>query len=209
MNEILPRRPLVIGAKAPIFSMRTTQGMRTLTDYAGEWLVLFSHPADFTPVCTSEIISFSRMAAEFDAIGCALLGLSVDSLHAHLAWVQAIEREFDVKVPFPIAEDPSMAVAHAYGMIDETAASSATVRSTFIIDPEGVIRAISAYPMTTGRNVAEIKRLVEALQLADAEGVLTPEGWRPGGPVIDADDALTATSLPPDWFFRLKEEKAS
>lgn len=206
MTEPTLRRPLTIGAKAPVFSMRTTLGPRSLTDYAGKWLVLFSHPADFTPVCTSEIISFSRMAAEFEAIGTALLCLSVDSLHSHLAWVQAIEREFGVKVPFPIAEDPSMTVAAAYGMIDDTAASSATVRSTFIIDPSGTIRAISSYPMTTGRNVAEIKRLVEALQLADADGVLTPEGWRPGGPVIDAGDELHAANLSPDWFYRLKQE---
>lgn len=132
--------PPLIGDTAPDFSCRTTQGECHLSDYRGRWLVFFSHPADFTPVCTSEFVAFARAAPEFSALGCALLALSVDSLFSHIAWVRTIERRFGVAIPFPVVEDPSMAIASAYGMIHPGASSSSTVRGCFVIDPEGVVR---------------------------------------------------------------------
>jgi peroxiredoxin (alkyl hydroperoxide reductase subunit C) len=201
--------PVVIGARAPVFSARTTMGNRSLADYHGRWLVFFSHPADFTPVCTSEFIAFSQAGDEFEALGCDLLALSVDSLFSHVAWARAIEAEFRVRVPFPIAEDPSMAIAHAYGMIPPGAGDSATVRATFVIDPDGVVRAILWYPMSTGRSVREILRLVEALQMSDEHAVSTPEGWRKGDEVIEAPPLDLREELRPGapdfgWFYRTR-----
>lgn len=196
---------LHLGEPAPRFVARTTMGERALDDYRGRWLVFFSHPAAFTPVCTSEFLAFARMAPDFDAIGCDLLGLSVDSLFAHLAWVKAIEDAFDVKVPFPVAEDPSMTIAQAYAMIGPNARDSTTVRSCFIIDPDGIIRLMSSYPMSTGRNVQEILRSVMALQTTDAHNVLTPESWQPGSDVIEPLPALTTEGrLDPNWFYRTR-----
>ncbi|MGA0534194.1 peroxiredoxin [Hansschlegelia sp. KR7-227] len=210
-NELSPSAPLVIGDRAPLFVARTTKGERKLADYSGRWLVFFSHPADFTPVCTSEFIAFSRAFDAFVALGCDLLGMSVDSLSSHIAWARSIEDRFGVRVPFPIAEDPSMAIARAYGMLQPGAADSSTVRATFVIDPEGIVRAIAWYPMSVGRSVAEILRLVEALQTAHGADVSTPEGWLKGDPVIDAsplsadDVASHAPSADaPDWYYRLK-----
>lgn len=205
--------PPIIGMRAPLFVARTTMGERKLSDYRGRWLVFFSHPADFTPVCTSEFVAFSRASEEFAALGCDLLGMSVDSLHSHLAWARSIEDRFGVRVPFPIAEDPSMAIARAFGMLQPGAPDSSTVRATFVIDPDGVVRAISWYPMNVGRSVAEILRLVQALQAARADDVLTPEGWRVGDPVIDAspitaDDVVghVPSAEAPDWYYRLKRQ---
>jgi peroxiredoxin (alkyl hydroperoxide reductase subunit C) len=210
-RDRVAKRPPVIGSVAPLFEARTTMGERALADYRGRWLVFFSHPADFTPVCTSEFVSFSKAFDRFQALDCELLGLSVDSLFSHLAWKRSIAERFGVEVPFPIAEDPSMAIAAAYGMLQDDAPDSSTVRGTFVIDPTGVVRAMSWYPMSTGRSVEEILRLVEALQTADADVVSTPEGWRPGDPVIDAspiDAAAIATFSPsktaPDWYYRLR-----
>ncbi len=210
-GERAARRAPVIGSPAPLFAARTTMGERSLADYRGRWLVFFSHPADFTPVCASEFIAFSRAFDRFQALGCDLLGLSVDSLFSHLAWKRSIAERFGVEVPFPIAEDPSMAVAAAYGMLQDGAPDSSTVRGTFVIDPAGLVRATSWYPISTGRSVEEILRLVEALQTADADLVSTPEGWRPGDPVIDAspiDAAALAAFSPsetaPDWYYRLR-----
>ena len=210
-NEQVFRRPPVIGTPAPLFVARTTMGERALTSYRGRWLVFFSHPADFTPVCTSEFVAFSRAYDKFEELGCDLLAMSVDSLFSHFAWVNSIRERFGVAVPFPIAEDPSMVIAAAYGMLQDGAQDSSTVRGTFVIDPEGVIRAISCYPMSTGRSVAEILRLVEALQTADAQMASTPEGWTKGDPVIDAlplDVAELASFVPsetsPDWYYRLR-----
>ena len=150
-------RPLLIGSPAPRFSTRTTMGERSLDDYRGRWLVFFSHPADFTPVCTSEFVAFSKAYDRFQALGCDLLALSVDSLYSHIAWVRSIHERFGVTVPFPITEDPSMAIAAAYGMIHPDAADSSTVRATFVIDPDGLIRAMVWYPMSTGRSVELVK----------------------------------------------------
>jgi peroxiredoxin (alkyl hydroperoxide reductase subunit C) len=204
-------RPLLIGSPAPRFTTRTTMGERSLDGYRGRWLVFFSHPADFTPVCASEFIAFSKAFDRFQAVGCDLLALSVDSLFSHIAWVRSIKERFGVAVPFPITEDPSMAIATAYGMIHPDAADSSTVRATFIIDPDGMIRAMVWYPMSTGRSVAEILRLVEALQTSDKEAASTPEGWQPGDAVIepapltlDAVGEQEPRGDAPDWYYRLR-----
>lgn len=199
--------PPLLHDPAPEFRARTTTGDVALADYRGRWLLLFSHPADFTPVCTSEFLAFSAAAPRFEALGCALLALSVDSLFSHIAWIRSIHRQFGVAVPFPIIEDPSMAIAAAYGMIAPNAPDAATVRAAFVIDPDGIIRAISWYPMTTGRNVEELLRLVAALQTADRHGVATPAGWLPGDDVIlpcplTADQVLDGQADDSDWFFR-------
>src|SRR5690606_26551114 len=141
-----PARALRIGDLAPDFIARSTRGQVRLSSYRGRRLVFFSHPADFTPVCTTEFIGLSRHQAEFDALDCALVGLSVDSLYAHLAWVKAIEQQFGVTIEFPIIEDPSMAIGIAYGMIDGDSADATAMRSVYFIDPDGIIRAIISYP---------------------------------------------------------------
>ncbi len=179
----------------------------TLDQFAGRWLVFFSHPADFTPVCTSEFIALARAAPKFAALDCALLGLSVDSLYAHIAWVRAIREAFEVTIPFPIVEDPSMAVARAYGMLDEGAEDSAAVRATYFIDPARIIRAISWYPMNVGRSVDEMLRMLAALQLTAGQDVFTPEGWHPGDPVLLPPAAgvhALAAGAPPNWFCQTK-----
>ncbi|MBN9066408.1 MAG: peroxiredoxin [Rhizobiales bacterium] len=196
---------LTINMPAPDFVARTTMGERRLSSYRGRWLVLFSHPADFTPVCTSEFIAFAGLQASFADIGCDLLALSVDSLYSHVAWVRSIRDRFGVGVNFPIAEDPSMAIAAAYGMIPPDAGDSSTVRASFVIDPDGIVRAITWYPMAVGRNVSEILRLVVALQTSDAHAVSTPEGWQPGQPVIDAAPLDPEGETGPyDWYYKLK-----
>jgi peroxiredoxin (alkyl hydroperoxide reductase subunit C) len=169
---------------APAFSANTTHGPKKLADYKGKWLVLFSHPADFTPVCTTEFIAFGKRYADFKAQNCELLGLSIDSTYAHIAWVRNIEEKFGVEIPFPVIEDLSMQVAHAYGMIQPGASDTSAVRATFVIDPEGILRAMVYYPMTNGRSVDEILRLVQALQTSDKHNVATPEAWTPGADVI-------------------------
>jgi peroxiredoxin 2/4 len=194
-------RPLRLGDAAPNFTARTTMGEKSLADYRGKWLILFSHPADFTPVCTTEFVALAKAADRFDALGCALLGLSVDSLFAHIAWAKAIEQAFDVKVPFPIVEDPSMAIGKAYGMIDEHAQDSSAIRCTYFIDPDGVVRAITSYPHNVGRSVKEMLRMVAALQLATKDNVLTPEGWQPGDATMNPPAAdIAQTAAADDWF---------
>ncbi|MCW8906915.1 MAG: peroxiredoxin [Sedimenticola sp.] len=169
---------------APNFEARTTHGVKKLEDYRGQWLVLFSHPADFTPVCTTEFMAFAKRHGEFKVLNCELLGLSIDSYYSHVAWVRNIKEKFGVEIPFPIIEDLSMQVARAYGMIHPGAADTSAVRATFVIDPQGILRAMVYYPMTNGRSIDEFLRLVTALQTSDANGVATPEGWQPGDPVI-------------------------
>ncbi|ASK88901.1 peroxiredoxin [Sphingorhabdus sp. SMR4y] len=192
---------LRIGDVAPDFEARTTRGPVKLSDYRGRWLIFFSHPADFTPVCTTEFVALARHQERFEAMDCALLGLSVDSLYSHLAWVRAIEDKFGVAIPFPIVEDPSMAVGRAFGMIDETAADSAAMRTSYFIDPQGVVRATTCYPHNVGRSVDEMVRLLAALQLADKADVLIPEGWQPGDDVLQIPP-LSATDIDreDDWF---------
>lgn len=200
--------PPLLHDPAPEFRARTTLGERSLSAYRGQWLLLFSHPADFTPVCTSEFVAFARNAERFAALGCELLALSVDSLFSHLAWIRSIHEQFGVKILFPIIEDPSMAVARAYGMVAPNAPDAAIVRAAFVIDPDGIIRAISWYPMTTGRNVEELLRVVSALQTTDAHSVSTPEGWRPGDDIIlpaplTADEAFAGHEQGADWYYRI------
>lgn len=202
-----------INRPAPDFTAQTTDGPRSLVDYRGKWLVLFSHPADFTPVCTTEFIAFARHHAAFKAIGCELLGLSIDSIYAHIAWLRNIEANFGVEVRFPIIEDLSMTVAHAYGMVQPGASDTSAVRATFVIDPQGLLRAMLYYPMSNGRSVAEILRLVGALQASDAHKIATPEGWTAGESVIvpppkTAEDARQRSAQgfeTTDWYFSTRK----
>ena len=201
-------RPPRIDEAAPGFAARSTAGPITLSAFRGRWLVFFSHPADFTPVCTSEFIALARAAPEFERLDCALLGLSVDSLYSHIAWLRDIEARFGVKVTFPLVEDSAMVIAQAYGMIDGAAQSSATVRATYVIDPDGIVRAIVWYPMNVGRSVDELLRLVAALQTAEREEASTPEGWRPGEalleqvPLANEDDGALREGEA--WYYREK-----
>lgn len=205
----LPR----INESAPDFAVRTTQGPRKLQDYSGKWLILFSHPADFTPVCTSEIVAFARAHDRFKALGCELLGLSIDSNFAHLAWIRSIRDNFGVEVPFPIIEDASHRVAHDYGMIQAGASDTSTVRATFFIDPESKVRAMVYYPMSNGRSVEEFLRVLEAMQTSDRHCVATPEGWHPGDRVVvlppttiaGADARAKEGYEYVDWYFSKTE----
>jgi peroxiredoxin (alkyl hydroperoxide reductase subunit C) len=165
---------------APQFKAPSTFGEISLEQYKGKWVVLFSHPADFTPVCTTEIAEFARQAGEFEALNTQLIGLSIDSVYSHIAWVRSLEQHFGVKVTFPIIADLSQDVAQKYGMVHPGASTTATVRAVFVIDPNQVVRAIIYYPLTTGRVIGEVKRLVQALQLNSERGLATPEGWQPG-----------------------------
>ncbi|MGJ3256765.1 MAG: peroxiredoxin [Alcanivorax sp.] len=169
---------------APDFTALTTDGEKSLADYRGKWLILFSHPADFTPVCTTEFMAFAQAAPEFAKRNCELLGLSIDSIHSHIAWMRNIKQNFGVEIPFPIIEDLKMNVANAYGMIHPGAADTSAVRATFMIDPDGILRAMVYYPMSNGRSIPEFLRLLDALQTSDENGVATPEGWQPGDKVI-------------------------
>ena len=188
MDENL-RMPL-IGDKAPEFKAVTTQGNISFPeDYKGKWVILFSHPADFTPVCTTEFMTFASMIDEFKSLNTELIGLSVDSLYAHIAWLRKIQdlkwkNLENINVTFPLIEDIRMDVAKKYGMIQPNASNTQAVRAVFVIDPEGVIRTILYYPLSTGRNFDEIKRIILALQKADKDACATPADWRPGDDVI-------------------------
>jgi peroxiredoxin 2/4 len=168
-----------IDERVPDFEGRSTHGRVKLDDFAGKWLVLFAHPADFTPVCASEFIAFARRARQFAELDCSLLGLSVDSVYSHLAWRESIRERFGVSIDFPILEDVSMQIARRYDMIEGRSIQNA-VRALYIIDPHGILRAKLHYPVSVGRSVSEVLRLVQALQTADRLKVLTPEGWTPG-----------------------------
>ena len=201
-----------LNAPAPAFNAKTTHGDRKLEDYRGKWLILFSHPADFTPVCTTEFIGFANAAPKFSEMGCELLGLSIDSLFSHLAWTRNIKEKFGVEIPFPIIEDIKMDVARSYGMVHPGAADTQAVRATFFIDPNGILRAMVYYPMSNGRSIDEFVRLLQALQTSDANGVATPENWCPGKPVIvpppkTADAANKRASEgydTVDWYYSTK-----
>ena len=183
-----------IGDKAPDFEAVTTHGTLKLEDFKGKWLVLFSHPADFTPVCTTEFMAFQEIYPELKKRGVELLGLSVDSLYSHIAWVRNIEEKTGVKIEFPVIADLDMKVASKYGMIMPQQSSTEAVRAVFVIDDKQIIRAIIYYPMSAGRNMDEILRLIDSLQTTDKHGTPTPANWRPGMQVIvpppkTADDA--------------------
>ncbi|WP_286144081.1 peroxiredoxin [Mycobacterium sp. D16R24] len=180
-----------IGDPAPKFTAQTTQGRINFpADYAGKWVIFFSHPADFTPVCTSEFITFASMRDQFAAYHTELVGLSVDGLYSHIAWLRTIKEKItyrgmkDVEVSFPLIEDVSMEIARKYGMIMPGEDSTKAVRAVFVVDPEGTIRAIIYYPLSLGRNFDELLRVIQALQTADHFSVATPADWRPGDPVI-------------------------
>lgn len=177
-------RVLTIGMRAPDFMADTTFGPAKMSDYFGKWLVFFSHPGDFTPVCTTEFIAFAKYYPEFTKRNASLLGLSIDSTPSHLAWVFNIAKMTGINIPFPIVADRNMMIAKMYGMLPSDPNSTQTVRSVFIIDPDQKIRAILQYPMTNGRNIPEILRLLDALQTSDSEKVVTPANWMPGQPVI-------------------------
>lgn len=184
---VMPR----IGDQAPAFEAITTQGKINFpSDFAGKWIILFSHPADFTPVCTSEFMTFGKMAEEFDALNCQLVGLSIDGLYSHIAWLRTIKEKIEYKgmknieIKFPLIEDVSMEVAKAYGMVQPGESKTQAVRAVFFIDPEGTIRTIIYYPLALGRNFDEIKRVLIGLQTADKFGVALPADWRPGDDVI-------------------------
>ncbi len=180
-----------IGEKAPSFKAVTTQGEINFPEqYEGSWVILFSHPADFTPVCTSEFMTFASMEGEFAKLNCKLVGLSVDGLYSHIAWLRTIKEKIEykgmknVEVKFPLIEDITMEVAKKYGMIQPGESNTKAVRAVFVIDPKGIIRTIIYYPLSMGRNFDELLRVVMALQTADAFGVATPADWRPGDDVI-------------------------
>ncbi len=221
--EDIKRMPL-IGEKAPSFSAVTTQGnVNFPEDYKGKWVILFSHPADFTPVCTTEFITFASMAEEFKALNTELIGLSIDSLYAHIAWLRSIQniewKQFkNIEVKFPLIEDIKMDVSNKYGMVQPGQSSTQAVRAVFIIDDKGIIRTILYYPLEIGRNFDEIKRIVLALQKTDKDGVATPADWRPGDDVIIPTPGSCGTAKERmesqdenmyclDWFMCFKKEK--
>jgi len=180
-----------IGEKAPEFTAVTTQGTINFpSDYNGKWVILFSHPADFTPVCTSEFMTFANMEKQFEEANCKLVGLSVDGLYSHIAWLRTIKEKIeykgmkDIEVKFPLIEDITMEVANKYGMLQPGESSTKAVRAVFFVDPKGIIRTIIYYPLSLGRNFDELYRVLLGLKTADAFSVALPADWRPGDDVI-------------------------
>jgi peroxiredoxin (alkyl hydroperoxide reductase subunit C) len=204
----LPR----LNEPAPQFSATATTGAIKLSDYKGKWVVLFSHPADFTPVCSTEFAAFADRQAEFDKRGVQLIGVSIDSIYSHIAWTRSVEQIFGKKITFPVIADLDMKVAQAYGMVHPGASTTATVRCVFVIDPNQVTRAMIYYPLTTGRNIEEILRLIDALQLNTEKGVATPANWKPGEKVVvpapmtmeAVDKRLKEGFDTKDWYLSLK-----
>jgi peroxiredoxin (alkyl hydroperoxide reductase subunit C) len=202
----LPR----IGDPAPQFTADTTFGTLKLEDFRDSWLVLFSHPADFTPVCTTEFMAFAEIHPRLREMNCELMGLSVDSVYSHIAWVRNVKEKMGVDIGFPIIADLNKEVATLYGMINPGESTTETSRAVFIIDPKQTIRAIIYYPLTTGRNMAEILRVVKALQTTDEHKVSTPANWEPGERVImpppksaeAADQRMAEDGVEcKDWYF--------
>lgn len=184
-HEMPPAIPL-IGDKAPKFTASTTNGpINFPDDFAGKWIVFFSHPSDFTPVCTSEFIEFQRQLAEFDELNTKLIGLSIGALSSHLAWFNAIDNlKNGINITFPLIDDITMRIAKMYGMLQPNASNTSAVRAVFIIDPAGIVQAILYYPAILGRNINEIKRMIIGFQTANAFGVATPANWVPGDDVL-------------------------
>ncbi len=219
MQEIIsmPR----IGDAAPEFTATTTQGeINFPADYAGNWVILFSHPADFTPVCTSEFITFASLEEKFEKANCKLIGLSVDGLYSHIAWLRTIKEKIEyrgmknVEVNFPLIEDIKMDVAKKYGMIQPNEDTTKAIRAVFFIDPKGTIRTIIYYPLSIGRNFDELYRVVIALKAADEFNIATPADWQPGDDVIvspagscgKAKERMEDAELEcKDWFFCTKK----
>ncbi|HOE63788.1 MAG TPA: peroxiredoxin [Candidatus Sumerlaeota bacterium] len=213
----------LIGEKAPSFKAETTQGMINFPeDYKGKWVIFFSHPADFTPVCTTEFMTFAVMQPEFEKLNCKLLGLSIDSTYSHIAWLRTIKEKIeykgmkDVEVDFPVISDLTMEVSKAFGMLQPAASTTQAVRAVFIMDPNAIVRAILYYPLSNGRNMEEIKRLLIAMQTSDKHKIATPANWQPGDDVIvpppgSCGVAKDRVSSPEkdmkvlDWFMTLKK----
>lgn len=202
-----------MGDTAPDFTAETTEGQLSLHEYLGDsWGILFSHPADFTPVCSTEFAGFAERQADFDKRGVQLIGVSIDSIYSHIAWIRSIESIFGTKVSFPLIADLDTKVAQAYGMIHPGASSTATVRAVFVIDPNQVTRAMIYYPLTTGRSIDEIIRLVDALQLNTEKGLATPANWKPGDKVVvpapmtieNTDKRMKEGLDTKDWYLSLK-----
>lgn len=214
MEEIVtfPR----LNEPAPDFVAKTTAGELRLSDLKGKWVVLFSHPADFTPVCSTEFLAFAKRQKEFEELGVQLVGLSVDSIYSHLAWLKDLEEMSGIQINFPVIADLDMKVSKLYGMIHPAASETAAVRAVFIIDPNGILRGMLYYPLTTGRNIDEILRFIRALQFTDRTGLNTPADWQPGDPAIVRPPA-TLDELKADeakkseyaqykrWYLRLKK----
>ncbi|RLG99029.1 peroxiredoxin [Candidatus Bathyarchaeota archaeon] len=178
------KRLLRLGETAPDFEAITTHGKIRLSDFKGKWVILFSHPADFTPVCTTEFVAFAQIHEELVKRNVKLIGLSIDSVFSHIAWVRKIKEKFGVTIPFPVIADLDMKVASLYGMIHPGESTTSAVRCVFVIDPEMKLRAMIYYPLNVGRNMQEILRLIDALQTADKHKVATPANWKPGEKVI-------------------------
>jgi peroxiredoxin (alkyl hydroperoxide reductase subunit C) len=218
-----PIRLPLIGEKAPSFEAETTQGtVHFPEDFAGKWVIFFSHPADFTPVCTTEFMTFATMQPDFEKLNCRLLGLSIDSTYSHIAWLRTIKEKIEykgmknVEVMFPVISDLKMDISRAFGMLQPGASSTQAVRAVFIIDPQALVRAILYYPLSNGRNMDEVKRLLVAMQLSDREKVATPANWQPGDDVIvpppgscgtakERVEAPAKDTKVLDWFMTLKK----
>jgi peroxiredoxin (alkyl hydroperoxide reductase subunit C) len=218
MTEQVQQTPSLprLGAPAPQFEAVTTFGKLKLEDFKGSWLVLFSHPADFTPVCTTEFMAFAKIHPQLRELNCELMGLSIDSVYSHIAWVRNIEEKLGQKVTFPVIADLDRNVATLYGMVMPGESKTETSRCVFIIDDKQVLRAMIYYPLTTGRNMDEILRVIQAMQTSDKHGVATPANWRPGDKVIvppPSTQELAAQRVKDtgveckDWYFCLKEIK--
>ncbi|MEM3770368.1 MAG: peroxiredoxin [Candidatus Bathyarchaeia archaeon] len=185
MEKIEEKKPLLsLGEVVPDFEAVTTHGKIRLSDFKGKWVILFSHPADFTPVCTTEFVAFAQIHPELVKRNVQLIGLSIDSVYSHIAWVRTIKEKLGVTIPFPIIADLDMKVANLFGMVHPKQSTTAAVRCVFVIDPEMKLRAMIYYPLNVGRNMDEILRLIDALQTADKHKVALPANWRPGDPVI-------------------------
>jgi peroxiredoxin (alkyl hydroperoxide reductase subunit C) len=203
----------ILGEPAPDFEALTTSGVIKLSDLKGKWVVMFSHPADFTPVCTTEFMAFAGVADELKSLNVQLMGLSIDSVHSHLAWIKNVKEKMGVDIPFPIIADLDMKVAKKYGMIHPGQSSTATIRTVFFIDDKGILRAMIYYPLSNGRYIPEIIRLVKALQTTDKHGVATPANWQPGDKVVvpapknkaEMDKRLSEGYECKDWYLCFKQ----
>jgi len=223
-NKELVSMPL-IGDTAPSFKAKTTMGEISFPEgYKGKWVILFSHPADFTPVCTTEFMTFATMQEDFRKLNTELIGLSIDSIYAHIAWLRTIKEKIvykgmkNVEVMFPVIEDIRMDVAKKFGMVQPNASNTQAVRAVFIMDDKAKVRAILYYPLSTGRNMDEIKRMIVAMQKADREGIATPANWQPGDDVIIPPPGSCGTAKERveskeegkyclDWFMCLRKDK--
>jgi peroxiredoxin (alkyl hydroperoxide reductase subunit C) len=213
-TETTPTRLPRLNEPAPDFTANSTHGPLTMSQFRGRWVVLFSHPADFTPVCTTEFVEFARNTPRFKSLNTQLIGLSIDSVFSHIAWVRKIEEMFSVKVEFPVIADLDMKVANLYGMVHQGASDTSTVRAVFVIDDKGNVRAMIYYPLSNGRSIQEVLRIVEALQTTDKNGIATPCEWKPGEKVIvpppktqaDAEKRLGEAGIEArEWWFSTKK----